>query len=335
MMRIVALPALLAVVFLSAPSMAATFQNVGHAGANFLQIPFDAQGAALANANTALVTGARGLSWNPGTIALGRNREAIFSYSSWLADTRVMHAGVVLNLGSLGFAGLSVTSLSMDEMEVTTELLPNGTGETFGAGDLAVGLSWGYQVTDRFSWGLTAKFLHEYIWDNTSSAVAFDVGSVYRADVLNLRIGMIISNFGGEMVMSGDQIEARLAEEEAENVENNPQAQRLSKKYSLPQYFSLGVAVDPYVSDHHRLTLLAAANDPNDNATRLGFAAEYGVRDQLFLRAGMKVRYDEQGLSAGVGLKLDAMGATSRLDYAFTDFGVLGSVHHITFGVEF
>jgi len=314
---------------------AAEFENVGHAGANFLQIPVDAQGAALANANVAMVSGARGLSWNPGAIALSGGREAVFSYASWLADTRVMHAGVVMGMGSLGFAGLSVSSLSMDDMEATTEVEPDGTGEYFGAGDMAIGLSYGYQVSDRFSWGLTAKYVHEYIWDTTSSALSFDVGSVYRADVLNLRIGMIISNFGGELTMEGDQIDDRLEEEAGQDIENNPQEERLSKEYSLPQYFTLGVAVDPWATEDHAVTVLAAANDPNDNNTRLGFGLQYGYRELLFLRAGLKTDYEEQGFSAGAGFKLGLGGTTSRLDYAFTDFGVLESVHHITYSVAF
>ena len=323
-------PIILLALFVPVLVTAAEFQNVGRAGANFLQIPGDAVSAALGDANVAMLEGVQGLYGNPAAIALSRGPEALFSYTDWIADTKLMTAGATMGIGTFGTIGIGIVSLSMDAMDVTTEFQPNGTGETFDAGDLAAGLSFGSQVTDRFSWGVTARFVHEYIWDNTSSTMAFDVGSTYRADFMNIRIGMIIGNFGGNLEMSGDQIDDRLDEEANEDVENNPQEERLNQDYTLPQYFNVGIAFDPWVVENHRLTLAAMANDPNDNETRLSFGAEYTFQDMLFLRAGYKAQYEEQGISAGAGFSLELSGITSMLDYAFTDFGILGSIHHIT-----
>ena len=320
------LPALFVPVLVTA----AEFQNVGRAGANFLQIPCDAVSAAMGDANVAMLRGVHGLYGNPAAIALSDGPEALFSYTDWIADTKLMTAGATLGIGSLGFFGVGITSLSMDAMEVTTEFQPDGTGETFDAGDLAAGLSFGSQVTDRFSWGVTVRFVHEYIWDNSTSTLGFDVGSTYRADFMNLRIGMVIANFGGNLEMSGDQIDDRLDEEAEEDVENNPQEERLNQDYTLPQYFNVGIAFDPWVAENHRVTLAAMANDPNDNETRLSFGAEYAFQDMFYLRGGYKAYYEEQGFSAGAGFRVELSGVTSMLDYAFTDFGILGSIHHIT-----
>ena len=314
---------------------AADFENVGHAGPNFLQIPVDAQGTALANANVAMVTGVRGLYWNPGSIALADGNEVLFSYADWILDTRLTYAAAVIPIGSFGTAGLSFNAFSMDDMEVTTEEEPDGTGEYFGAGDYAVGLSYGYQITDRFSWGVTAKFVHEYIWDNSTSTLGIDIGSVYRTDFYNMRIGMLISNFGGNLEMDGDQIDDRIAEEEAADIENNPRLERLSEEYVLPQYFNVGIALDPYSRDHHRVTLAVMTNDPNDNATRVSLGIEYGFKERFFLRGGYKVDYDEQGLSAGAGFELEGGPFKPTFDYAYTAFGILGDIHHVSLSVGF
>jgi hypothetical protein len=314
---------------------AADFENVGHAGPNFLQIPVDAQGTALANANIAMVKGVRGLYWNPGAIALAGGNEVLFSYADWILDTRLTYAAAVVNIGSFGTAGVSFNAFAMDDMEVTTEEEPDGTGEYFGAGDYAIGLSYGYQITDRFSWGVTAKFVHEYIWDNSTSTFGFDVGSVYRTDFYNMRIGMLISNFGGNLEMDGDQIDDRIAEEEDADVENNPRLERLAEEYVLPQYFNVGIALDPYHRDDHRVTVAVMTNDPNDNATRVSFGLEYGFKEMFCLRGGYKIDYDEQGFSAGAGFQLEAGSFEPTFDYAYTDFGILGDIHHFSLSVGF
>jgi hypothetical protein len=223
----------------------------------------------------------------------------------------------------------------MDEMEITTPYQPNGTGETFGAGDYALGLTYSHQLTDRFSFGATVKYIYEFIWEATTSTIAFDFGSVFRADFYNLRIGMIISNFGGNMKMSGDPIDDHLAAEKALEEQNNPRLDRLAEEYTLPQLFNVGIAFDPFHNEMHRLTITTTANDPNDNQTRMSFGTEYAFNEMFLARAGYKIGFDEQRYSFGIGTKLQLMGVKSHLDYGFSDFGILGDIHYFSFRIGF
>jgi len=172
------------------------FRNVGYAGANFLKIPVEPVGAALGNAIVARADGVLGLYWNPGAIAQSEKTEILASTVDWIADTRVSFLGVIHPL-PFGTLGISATALTMKEMEITTEYLPGGTGQFFGAGSYAFGLSYSTRIIDRFSFGITAKYIYEYIWETHGSTFAFDLGSVYITDFQNLRIGMRIANFGG------------------------------------------------------------------------------------------------------------------------------------------
>ncbi len=320
--------------FFSVSLFAGEFRNVGSSGANFLQIPVEASGAAMANSNVASATGVMGLYWNPAAISLSEGTEIMLSGADWILDTKITYFGITHNFGTnTGTIGFAVTALTMGEMEITTEYEPNGTGEYFDAGDICAGLSYAKAFTDRFNFGGSIKWVYEYIWEANTSVIAFDFGSVYRTDFHNLRIGMNISNFGGSMKMFGTAIDDKI--EAAQGVdENNPQSERLSEEYSIPQLFNVGVALDPYVSDEHRLTISAMANDPNDNDTRLSFGMEYGFKETFFLRGGFKSGYDEQTFSAGLGFNFHVGGRQSTIDYAYSAFGVLGDINHLTYKIK-
>jgi hypothetical protein len=317
-------------------NQAADFKNVGQSGANFLQIPTDAVGAALGYSNVASAKGAEGLYWNPAAIGLKEGTEIILSGADWILDTRLAHVGISHNFGKMvGAFGVSVTALTMDDMEITTELEPDGTGEYFEAGDIAAGFTYARAFTDRFTFGATAKYVYEYIWDAHSSALAFDFGSVFRTDFYNLRIGMIISNFGGVMEMEGESIDDKIDQIENDplEIENDPRPERLAEEYSLPQYFNVGIAFEPYQTDEHRITTTIMVNDPNDNQTRASAGIEYAFNETFLLRAGYKGWYDEQTLSFGAGFAFKWNGNQARLDYAYSDFGVLNGINHLTLRV--
>lgn len=330
--RIVAVA--VAAVGLSALSFAQGFSNVGHAGANFLKIPVEPVGAALGNSLVASANGVMGLYWNPGAIAFTEGTELAVSRVNWLGDTRVSFFGVTQNLGP-GVLGLSVTALTMDDMEITTEMSPNGTGEFFGSGSYAVGLSAGAKIIDRFTFGGTVKYVYEYIWETNASTYAFDLGSVYMTNFHNMRIGMRLANFGADAAFSGAPIDDKPAEVAASGISYSydPRLERIAKEYPLPQVFNVGISIDPLNSERHRVTLTAAVNDPNDNKSQLSFGGQYCWQDMVFVRAGYKSGFDEQDLSLGLGLKAAIGGFTSYLDFAYAAFGRLGSTTFLSLRV--
>jgi hypothetical protein len=317
-------------------SLGQSFSNVGYAGANFLKIPVEPVGAALGNSLVASAEGVTGLYWNPGAIAFTEGTEIALSRVSWLSDTRVSFLGITQKVGP-GVLGLSVTALTMDDMEITTETSPNGTGSFFGAGSYAFGVSFAAKIIDRFSFGATAKYVYEYIWDTHASTYAFDFGSVYTTSFHNMRIGMRLANFGAEAVFVGSPIDNKptVVAQSGISYSYDPRLDRVSKESPLPQIFNVGVSIDPLVMDEHKVTLTAAVNDPNDNNSQLEFGAQYGFQDMIFLRAGYKSGFDEQNLSVGLGVKAGLQGIDSRLDFAYAAFGRLGGTSFLSLRVGF
>ncbi len=309
--------------------------NLGQAGANFLQIGVDPRGAALGGAVTAISSGAAALDWNPAGAIHAQNLDVYLANTDWFMDTRLVYGAVVKNMGSLGAFGLSVTSFYMDEMEITSWEASEGTGQSYDAGDIAIGASYARSLTDRFTFGVTGKYVREYIWTVNTSQIAIDVGSEYRTDFYHLRLGMAVRNFSGKMQFEGDKIDERIEEEMIRDQNNNPRVERLTPEFRLPQIFQLGVAFDPVHNANHRLTLIADVYVPGDNDERLTLASEYSFQNLAFLRASYRINYDLGDLSVGGGFNLSAIGLNSTLDYAYSTHGVMGGVHRIGFGFSF
>ena len=59
--------------------------------------------------------------------------------------------------------------------------------------------------------------------------------------------------------------------------------------------------------------------------------AELGFTDMVFARVGLYMGHDTKKISLGLGLKYDWI----KIDYAYTDYGVLGSTGQFGIGLEF
>ncbi len=59
------------------------------------------------------------------------------------------------------------------------------------------------------------------------------------------------------------------------------------------------------------------------------------MNNMLALRAGYKVNYDEEGMSAGIGFRKNIVGTNIKLDYSYSDLGVFNTVNRISIGASF
>lgn len=303
--------------------------SLGQSGANFLQISVEPRGAALGGAVTALSTGADALYWNPaGAVDINKYSVSL-AHTDWFLDTKLTYGSAVYKISPNDALGISLTSFYMDEMEITNVYHSDGTGSYYNSGDLSAGLSYARRMTNQFSFGITGKYVHEYIWNETASQFALDVGSIYRADFLNLRLGMMVRNFAGKLKMEGDDIDERIEEEKEKQEPENPRIERLAPEFRLPQIFQMGVAIDVFDSGVNTVTVATDVNVPSDNQERFSIASEYSFRDLLFLRAAYKFNYDLASLALGGGIKYSGF----IFDYSFNDEGIFGGIHR--FGVKF
>ena len=115
--------------------------KVGTTAASFLGIDVGPRGTGMGSAYVSLSNDATAMYWNPAGIARLNSFEATFCNTRWIADLSLNYAGAVLAIGNFGNIGINATFLAMDQMERTTILQPDGTGEFFDAGSYAFGLT--------------------------------------------------------------------------------------------------------------------------------------------------------------------------------------------------
>jgi opacity protein-like surface antigen len=327
---------ILSILILASVTYSAEFSRVGTAGAQFLKIGMGARYVAMGEASVACVDDAYAMYWNPAALTEISSSNMVLTNVDWISDVQLNHASFGKSLDQYSAFGISLTALSMGDMEVTTVEEPEGTGEMFAASSYSLALGYARKFTDRFSAGICGKYIWERISEESASGFAFDFGTMFYTGLRSLRIGMNISNLGPEMKLEGPELDAYYNPQPNNSNYDDVNAKLAVDPYDLPLTFRFGIAYDLIDSPESKFMLSMEAKHPNDNAQQASFGGEYSWKEVFSLRGGYKFNYEEEGLSLGGGLKVNA-GKNTKLDisYAWSDFSRLSSVHRFSLGFEF
>jgi hypothetical protein len=314
--------------------------KVGTSAAPFLGIPVGPRGIGQGGAFVAVANDASALYYNPGAISQPGYSQVLVSHTDWLVETDFDWVGVMVNLGDGSAVGISITQLNYGEEMLTTEANQNGGDATWTAADLAVGLTYARNLTDKFSIGGTAKYIQQRIWNESASSMALDIGLKYVTDFNGLTIGMSIANFGGDMRLDGKDLYTN-HDAEPNNSGNNATIVTAFKTedWPLPLLFRAGVAIDAFKSDELRFTVAADALRPSDSAEILNVGGELAWRDIIFLRGGLKslgLPDSEETFTLGGGAKYEVTGANVvSFDFSHQEFGKFGGIQSFAIGITF
>jgi opacity protein-like surface antigen len=314
--------------------------NVATTAAPFLQIGVGSRAIGMGGAFVATANDASAMYWNPAGLGKLNSAELIFVHTSWLADISFDYAGAILPLGKIGTLGASITMLNMGQMEVRTVDMQNGTGEFFNASDLALTVSYGFSLTDRFALGLNVKYLLQRIWKESAQGFAIDIGTIYQTGITGLRIGAALTNFGTDMQMAGDDLLVYHDIDPNQSGNNDRLfAQLQTQSWPLPLNFQLGLAMDIIQNPSHRLTLATDAIHPIDNQESIHLGSEYALMERYFLRLGYRnlfLQNNEAGLTLGGGISMALLGNFRiSVDYAYADFGRLQNAQRFSINLRF
>ncbi len=293
-------------------------QRVGITAADFLKIGVGGRANAMGESYVAVDNDAYALFYNPAGISEFDKNEIAISHSTWFIGLQHDFMGGVYHLDDQNTLGISVISLQSDEMPVTTEFQPFGTGAYFKYGDLAFGVTYARRMTDKFSFGVSVKYIDETLADVRMGGVLIDLGTYYWTGLGTTRFAVSVTNLGGQLTPSGT---ATLVDGTSVST---------FQSFSPPTIFRIGFAFEPYQYDVNRLTASIQLNHPADNSENISFGGEYSYAEAFFLRAGYKVNVDEESYSVGVGARIDARIALVSFDYSFTPYERLGDVHRFS-----
>lgn len=291
------------------------FEKVGTYDGQFMKMPIGARATGMGSAFVAVADDATAVFWNPAGIARLQGSTVSLHHLSWAADVSLAQGTYVFSLGFLpGMVAVHARSLYMSDMERTTVYRPDGDGTTFDAGYASYGFTYARSLTDKFSVGLTGSLVHAALDDLSASTVSFDVGTLYDTGYRSLKVGMSIQNMGGSELSYIDS----------------------AKSAKIPILFRVGASINVMNTADHQVVTAAEFSHPPDNNERLNWGAEYVFRNYFFLRGGMNMGYDAEGMSGGAGIKFPLSETTGgRFDYSLTDLGDLAAAHRFSLEIQF
>ena len=324
---------LAAAVLLALPSSAQ--DRVGTTAGTFLTLGAGARGQSLGHAYVATATGGDALFWNPAGAARQDarvNGNLFLTQHNWVADISYNAAGVTIPMGSNSVIGLSIASVSYGRDEVRTERQPEGTGDTFGASDFSIGLTYARPLTEAFYFGGTAKLVRQSIWDMSATGIAADFGISLDTGFNGTVLAASIQNFGSKMRMSGVNARRTIDIDGGTSGNNeNVTAELEMESWDMPLSFRFGASAPVVRAAGVELRLLADAQQTNDNVLNADFGGllTYDAGPAtLELRGGYQDAFadgSDNHFSFGGGVRARVSGYAIGVDVGYLPFDYLGN----------
>ncbi len=332
---------LLNLVIMLAVSTVATAQvglkKVGQSTMNFLLVNVSPRAAALGETFIAVGEGAESIFFNPAGIVESPSRfDFKMCDTRWIADINYMADAIVWNAGNMGSFGLSVLWVDYGTIngtslitEAESSMYPLGyrdDGALDDVGAIAIGLTYGRAISDRFLIGGNLRYVEHNLGSNTFSTgetienkavkLVFDAGVKYYTGLKSLRFGMAIRNFSSNL--------------------------KREKVYEpLPLLFTMGAAMDIFQvfpalrNDKNELMLAVDFLHPNNYTERANFGLEYVFMKSISFRGGYQTNQDIASWSCGLGLATGFSGYKISFDYSYSEFEVFQNVNRFSIGVAF
>ena len=293
---------------------AKSFEKVGTIGGQSLKIGIGARATGMGSGFSAVADDASAVYWNPAGVSRLTGNIVSINHCIWVADVSLTQAAYIFNVGFMpGMFALQARSMYVSNMATTTVFRPDGDGTFFDAGESAFGLTYSRSLTDKFSAGVTANFVHSGLADLSDNVMAFDFGTLYDTGFKSLRIGMSIQNIGGQFTY----IDA-------------------AQSAKVPTVFRVGASMTVLDSGKNSILASAEFSHPPDNKERMNIGGEYSFKDFLFARAGYNLGYDSEKLAAGFGVKFpSSLSSETRFDSSSVDMSELGGTHRFSLDIAF
>jgi hypothetical protein len=332
--------------------------SYGTTSAEFLLLGAGARGTALGGAFAAIATDVSSIYYNPAGSALMTRPGVMLSTYSYVAETRYSWGGFALPFGGgTSTFGVQIGTFGFDDQPVYTVAQPEGTGSFYSVSETFAGLTYARNFSDRFSAGLTAKFIFDKLGEAEGNAFGVDFGTHFHSSLGGhpISFSFTLANLGTNLNYSGTALfsetpRAPLPGEQPVPTLPQPTEFR-TKGFGLPTMFRIGIAYDLISGDNNRLTLMSDFNQPTSNRAGFVLGSEWALPQLGGTGFGVALRgsysyqpannidvsepsftalTDEenlQGLAFGGGLNYGSGNFNVGFDYAWKYLGVLGSTN--------
>ncbi|NIM52521.1 MAG: PorV/PorQ family protein [Gemmatimonadales bacterium] len=334
----------------------------GTTSAEFLLLGAGARGAALGNSFAALATDPTALYWNPAGLAEMPRPGVTISTYDYLADTRYSWGGLAFPFGGGQSAiGVQIGTFGFSDQPVYTLNDPEGDGTTYGVSETFVGLTYARNFSDRFSAGITGKFISDRLGKTDATAIAVDFGTSFHALIGGrpIRASFVVANLGSGLQHTGVGLDVNVERQPPpgqQQIPQDPQPSRYqSEAFGLPVVFRVGLAYDFVNTTASRVTLTSSFSQPNNSNATAGGGLELALSDigqtgfSVVARGSYTYQPDNDfaqaatpdagfatalssdedldGLALGGGLGYSRGSFYLGLDYAYRHLGILGGTN--------
>lgn len=299
------------------------FNKVGTTSFQFLKVVPNARVSAIGGASAATILSSEAVFFNPAGLTQASEIDMAVSYLDYFLDVNLSSFSMAYQIKGIGTIGIQTVINNIGEIEETTvaesyydkeqdRFFPGLTGRVISPYSMVFGLSFARDITDKFTFGLTAKYVREDLVVANASAIVFDGGVLYKTGYKSLILGAMLQHFGKEI-------------------------KYYEKDYPIPQALTIGISgyllapIGAFLmtTTDHKLLVAYDMVQTRDHSQQQHVGMEYVFSNLLALRCGYKLFYDEEGVTAGAGITVNRFG----LDYAYNDFGeYLNAVHRFTLG---
>lgn len=190
--------------------------QVGQSSALFLRIEPDSRAAGMGNTGVAVADNANAMFWNPSGLAFQKNTQAGITHSNWLPE---FNAGLFYEylVGTYHVDGVGTFGGNVRFLNLGETVIRDDQGQRVGktsSFQLAVGTSYGYQVSERLGLGTSLRYIHSKLTsgqlqgtgEGSASTFAADFSALYRTAPFSLggseatfSAGVNLANMGGTL----------------------------------------------------------------------------------------------------------------------------------------
>ena len=164
----------------------------------FLRLPHSAHATALGGENITTINDDLTLAFhNPALLSNVADKTLNLNFTSYIEGSKVASAAFSRQFGERSAWAASVQY--MDYGKITETDIENNELGTLSAKDMAFMGTYSYLLSEQWSGGVTAKFIHGSYAEYTSFAIGVDLGLNYFHEEKDLSASLTLKNLGGQV----------------------------------------------------------------------------------------------------------------------------------------
>lgn len=280
---------------------------------DFLNVDMSARAASLGGSFSANNDDVDVLFYNPAGLSFLEKDPVSFSFVKHLMDINLFSLAYSTEFENIGRFGTAIKYINYGSFDEADEF-GNRTGE-FNAGELAFILGYTNEFSENFYYGANAKVIYSSIADESSSAIALDLGINYEIPNQKLNFAAAVLNLGTQLssyIDTKEDLPLDVTIGISKRLENLPvrlslDFHQLNKErdelYQRLKGFSLGAEF--YLSEVFTLRF----GYDNEKRSDLKVGSSSGIA----------------GFNGGLGVKISEY----VFNYGYSSLGTIGAMHRI------